>query len=102
MARYTAIDSYAYHERAAIMTLAAESDGTLEAQGQMWSYQQANAEIGRLPYSIAATAAANGDWIPARLLCAREHDLHGLDCALELWDAIANEVEDARSMDSSR
>lgn len=79
--------------------LAAESDGSLEVHGQMWPYQQANAEVSRLPFSRAATAAANGDWIPARLLCAREHDRHGLNWALGLWEAIGDAVEDARRLE---
>lgn len=99
MPRHTVIDRYAFGERAAIMELAAEAEDTLRIHGGMWPFQQANASASRLPFSRAATAAANGDWMLARLLCAQEHDRHGLDWALELWQEIGAAVDDAHALD---
>ena len=81
------------------MELAAQVDGTLERHDSMWVYRQAGDCARELPFSIVATAAANGDWIPARLLCAREQDLHGLDWALDLWDAICEAVDEEHAME---
>jgi hypothetical protein len=84
------------------MDLAAQADGAPLVHGGMGPYQQANACASQLPFSKAATATANGDWTPARELCAREHDVHGIEWALELWDEINEAIEDARGLDASR
>lgn len=98
MPRYTVIDREAYHERAAILEDAAEADGTLETMGHGWCYQRAAAEIGKLPFSVAATAAANGDWEPAKALCRGERAKNGQQMAMELWRAIQEAVADAHAL----
>lgn len=98
MPRYTVIDREGYLERAAILLDAAEADGTLAKMGAGWCHQQAAAEISRLPFSVAATAMANGDPEPARELCRREQAIHGRAWAVELWRTIEEAVAEARSL----
>jgi hypothetical protein len=98
MPLYSVIDREAYHERCAILLDAAEADGTLETMGHIWCYQQAGAEISRIPFSVAATAMANGDPEPAKQLCRREQERHGRQWAVELWKEIERVVAEAHEL----
>lgn len=102
MPGYSVIDREAFHERAAILEEAAIADGTVETMGHGWCYQQASAEISRLPFSVVATAMANGDPEPAKALCRRELAKNGKELAMDLWRAIEEAVKEAHALDAGR
>lgn len=102
MPRYNCIDRDAFHERAAILEEAAIADGTLETMGYSWCSQQAAAEISRLPFSVVATAMANGDPKPAKALCRGELAKNGKAMAMDLWTAIKEAVDEAHALDVKR
>lgn len=94
-ARAVVIDKEAYWERYALLYEAAESEDRLSAEALIQISQQANREAGALPFSLAATALANGDDGPAKELCRREMRIHGRQWALELWQAIKEAVAES-------
>lgn len=96
------IDREAYHERYAILHEAAEAEGRLSAETLISISQQANREAGALPFSLAATALANGDDKPARELCRGEARQHGQAWAEELRQALKEAVADAKSLEPIR
>lgn len=91
-----------YDERFSILEEALIAEGRMSNATLTEIAQQANREASALPFSVVATALANGDDKPARELCRREARLHGREWAERLRDAIKEAVEDARSLDTVR
>jgi hypothetical protein len=96
MPRHVAIDKYAYHERAALLEEAAEADGI--PIDSMQVHRQAAGMADKLPFSVAATAAANGNWEPAKDLCRAERAKRGQANAMVLWEAIQEAVAEAHAL----
>lgn len=76
------LDEEAYQERFAIMLEALEVEQPNPEKWRVDAVRDAAVESGyRTPWAIAATAAARGDWEPAKELCRRERDRHGEEWA---------------------
>ncbi len=80
------IDRDAFAERYAILAV--------EGMDETQAMQLASLSGYNTAFSLAATAAANGDWEPAKELCRRERSVHGQDWAMELWREIERVVKE--------
>lgn len=93
--RYFITDREAYAERVAIML---EGQGPEETFATMEPYRTAGDAAYQTRFAVVASAAANGDWEPAREWCRQERDRFGDDLARELMRDIQRTVEDEKKL----
>lgn len=89
------LDREAYHERMAIMmeALMAEHPSPTQHQLSMVT-SEASESAHKTPFAVAATAAARGDWEPAKALCRGERSRRGESAGRELMRAIQDAVRE--------
>lgn len=86
------VDTEAREERYAILLEACTAERKPRDADLTRIAEQADREAAALPFSIAATAIANGDPKPAKELCRREQAKHGRQWAVDLWQEIKRAV----------